>query len=82
MTSYRQQQTAAIRDKAARASVSNVEIAQALGMSRSAVSRTMRGLSAKPRTVRRIRQYLDEIDPTPDLHTPEAPDLQIREGAA
>ena len=79
MTERQKYQTDALRRHAEAASVGNVEIAEALGISRSAVSRTMRGLNAKPRTVRRIREYLKQIDPTPDLHTPEAPGLQTRQ---
>ena len=78
----RKRHTDAIRRRAEDACVGNIEIAQATGLSRSAVSRTMRGINQKPATIRRIRDFLAQMDtdPAPDLRTPEPPALATREG--
>jgi len=73
----------AIRQAADHACVSHTEIAEGTGLSDATVSRTMRGISRKPSTIRRIRRFLDNVnpqstDPVPDLVTPEAQRLEIR----
>ncbi len=67
-----------LRRHAEHASVGNIEIAKATGISPSAVSRTLRGQTQKPATIRGIRDYLLSIDPNPDIQTHEPEGLQIR----
>ena len=72
-------QVDAIRRHAEAACVGNIEIADGTGLSPSAVSRTLRGHNRKPATIRKIRNYLMQIDPNPDIQTHEPDALQTRE---